>query len=54
MKGFTMKKAVYLIAVFALMASLAACEKKGTLEQLGSDADKAMQKTADAVNDATN
>lgn len=48
-----MKKFIYAVALFAVAATLVACEKKGALEQMGADADKAMKNAADAVNEAT-
>lgn len=49
MKRFT---ALFVVVLLAVSATLIGCEKKGPLEQMGSDADKALKNVGKAVDDA--
>lgn len=44
-----MKKIAVFIAAFAVAAVLIGCEKKGTLESAGQQADQALQEAGSAV-----
>lgn len=44
--------ALFLVVLLAVSGTLIGCEKKGPLEQMGSDADKALKDVSKAVDDA--
>jgi predicted small lipoprotein YifL len=52
MKSFSSLVTVVLVLSFTMM--FAACDKKGPAEKAGEKVDQAVEKTMDAVKDATN
>ena len=47
------KKMALTMVMLSIISSFAACERKGPMERAGEKADKGVEKTKDAVKDAT-